>query len=167
MLVGKKIIIGVSGSIAAYKIAASEFVTFSDKRIKKNILIESPEDCLFLASAIEINKYSYTDTKNQGICSKLGVIAQDIENDFPSAVSVKTDYIPNVYSIVQVKDGCIYGVSNIKQYDKIKMIDNNNTIIFSTVVSVENDMLILDKPLVGYDEIFLYDGIFSQRFIFP
>ncbi len=86
---------------AAYRIAAASFNAFSDKRIKNIIGISNNENDLALLLKIKITDYKMIDTIAKGNQVHKKVIAQEVADILPSAVSKTTEFIPNIYKIAQ------------------------------------------------------------------
>ena len=80
-------------------IAAEGFVAFSDARIKNVISVSDPVADLATLRNIKITDYSYIDVVNKGNRPKKGVIAQELEQVYPTAVNRSSDFIPNVYAM--------------------------------------------------------------------
>ena len=78
-------------------IGAKEFRTYSDKRIKS---IKSDSDSqadLALINLLRVKNYQYIDTRQRGIAIKKGLIAQEVEQLYPGAVTHIPDFIPDIY----------------------------------------------------------------------
>jgi hypothetical protein len=79
------------------KIRASEFVSYSDRRIKKDI---TPADNLAdqeILRRLRVCDYQHVDVVRNGEASKKGFIAQEVEAVFPEAVHKSSDFIPDIY----------------------------------------------------------------------
>jgi hypothetical protein len=80
------------------RILASEFNTTSDRRIKSNIEIIDDKISLNKLRLIEPKKYQYVDKIKKGNAEVFGFIAQDVREQFPEAINIMTEYIPDIYS---------------------------------------------------------------------
>jgi hypothetical protein len=146
---------------ATGRIGASEFNAFSDKRIKSVIGISEGDDDLNLINQIEITDYTLIDKASKGNKRYKKVIAQQVEEIFPQAVSLTEDFIPSVYesaTTVTVKEN-IHTVSTKKAHgftigEKIKVIGSKP---FETEVTNVIDShtfeISLDQPET---ELFVY-----------
>lgn len=79
------------------KIRATEFVSYSDRRIKKDII---PADNLAdqdILRRLRVCDYRHVDVVRNGEASKKGFIAQEVEAVFPEAVHKSSDFIPDIY----------------------------------------------------------------------
>jgi hypothetical protein len=118
--------VNASGTCSIYshqRIFASNFISFSDRRIKKNITKVS--NCLNIINKINIVSYNYIDPF-KGNYDAYGVIAQDIYNIIPSAINKSKDIVPNIMkpalSISHIDDYiCINIKTNIDENDDIKI----------------------------------------------
>jgi hypothetical protein len=120
------------------------FVAASDNRIKNIVKIPETSESLEIIKKIQVTDYSYIDSiKNPGIHRKL--IAQNIKEHLPSAVSERVEFIPNIYdlSVNITKNGNVYTVQmedlkDIEKGDKLKLsIDENDTIEEVIVISID------------------------------
>ena len=73
-------------------------MTFSDKRIKDNIVDIDDEKALQILRLIKPKTYEYVDKLKRGSDSVIGFIAQEIKSILPKAVSITKDYIPNFFT---------------------------------------------------------------------
>jgi len=80
-------------------VAVTYVVAFSDARIKKVMAVSDPEADLATLRKVKITDYSYIDVLNKGNRPKKGVIAQELEQVYPIAVSRSSEFIPNVYAM--------------------------------------------------------------------
>jgi hypothetical protein len=118
---------GSSGSVAVSvravgRVLASEFGAVSDARVKKVISRTNNADDLKALSEIQITDYRYVDTVGKGTGIHKKVIAQELEQVYPQAVSNVTDVIPNIYKIAEIKAGRVTVTNDLKTGDKVKLI---------------------------------------------
>ena len=71
--------------------------TFSDRRIKDNIVDVEDDQCLQTLRLIKPKQYTYRDIAKQGTQPVWGFIAQEVAETLPYAVSTIEKEIPNVY----------------------------------------------------------------------
>ena len=84
---------------ASSSIIASEFGAYSDARIKKDQQRSDIRADLAALKQIKITDYRYKDAVQHGTAFKKGVLAQELEQVFPQAVSKHTDYITDIFSM--------------------------------------------------------------------
>jgi|SRR5665213_1493853 len=120
---------------ASDRIAASEFNAYSDARIK-NIQGQSDGAAdLKTLLGIKITDYTYKDTIANGSRSVKKVIAQQVEQVYPQAVSKSTGEVPDIYKLATIKDGWIQLVTDLKVGDRVKLIGEKEQGIY-TVLAV-------------------------------
>jgi hypothetical protein len=90
---------GGNVNIAVYsphRMACSEFMAFSDTRIKKDIVDVVDGDALNILRQIEPKMYKYKDTLKKGDKPVYGYIAQQIKEVLPHAVGLIKEFIPSI-----------------------------------------------------------------------
>jgi uncharacterized protein (UPF0335 family) len=112
---------------ASARIAATEFNAYSDARIKNIKGVSNSKNDLNTLMKIEITNYNLIDTIEKGNNSYKKVIAQQVEEVYPQAVSTLTDVIPNIYKLAEIKKGKITVANALKAGDKVKLIFENRT----------------------------------------
>ncbi|MBI1288543.1 MAG: hypothetical protein GC178_13310 [Flavobacteriales bacterium] len=137
---------------ASGRVMASEFDAFSDARIKNVIGIsESKKDLETLAS-IEITDYRMID-KMKDVKPFKKVIAQQVEEVYPQAVSTITEVIPDIYTVASANDGFIDISANVKAGDRIKLIrESGNEMV--TVTKVSEEGFFIDRKIT--EDVFVY-----------
>ena len=83
--------------VAAY-IRSSGSVSFSDQRIKSNIVDINDTYALDQLRGLKPKYYNYKDVKERGDESVIGFIAQEVKEVVPRAVSITDGEIPNIYT---------------------------------------------------------------------
>ena len=86
---------------AAGYIIATGFGVHSDKRIKEKITEVPDNMALEKLRVIECKYYKYKDKVARGTNKTIGFIAQQVKEQFPIAVSIKKDFIPNEMRIIK------------------------------------------------------------------
>jgi hypothetical protein len=134
---------------------AMNYTTSSDERIKMAITDLDTNNALAVIRNIAPKQFSFID---YNVSNKLqvGFIAQDVKESIDSAVSLKSDYIPNVYDSASVSDGSnltLHNVTTDKLVSsllglpiKLRLVCENNV---SKEVSVRN---IVDAKSVTIEE---------------
>ena len=100
---------GVSGAstngysiYAVDRVACAEVNVFSDKRIKNVIGTSNANQDLTTLMKLSIKDYTMKDIVQNGGQKFKKVIAQEVEEVYPLAVSQSTNYIPNVFTPAKV-----------------------------------------------------------------
>ena len=73
----------------------------SDSRIKKEIEEVPDNDALRKLNEIDVKYYKYKDHRSRGDQKQIGFIAQQVQDVFPIAVALKTEFVPNVYVLCE------------------------------------------------------------------
>eukprot|EP00798_Chlamydomonas_sp_ICE-L_P025526 gene25526-biopygen20008 len=103
---------GVSMNCSA-KVTASEFVVFSDARIKTGIEAYVADD---LIERLSVKRFEYVDTvEHPG--SMVGFIAQEVESVAPDCVSTTSSFVTDIYSSLPIisRDDreCVVSISDV------------------------------------------------------
>lgn len=107
---------------ATDRIAAPEFNAFSDARIKNIKGPTNNAEDLQTLMGIKITNYTLKDSIGKGSKPFKKVIAQQVEEVYPMAVSQMTDVIPDIYKKAVIKSGTIALANTLKAGDKVKLI---------------------------------------------
>ena len=84
---------------ASNRIVANEFDAISDARSKHVIGRSDIASDLDTLKKLRITDYRYIDVVEKGHQRKKGVIAQELEQVYPDAVRITSDFIPSVYAM--------------------------------------------------------------------
>ena len=159
-------------ALATYQgILASNYVYYSDVRIKKNIVDVDDDMALNYIRQIEPKIYQYIDYKSRGTSNVFGFIAQQIANVLPYATSKILEFIPDVYSFAN----CIPNSNNTTKlvftsniYTKdlfsnsyIKLIDPQNNLIYANITIIEDANIYIDK-LISYENVFVFGKLVND-----
>lgn len=87
--------------MATGRIVGTGFSAYSDKRIKNIIGKTNNEEDLEALKSIEITDYTHIDEVNKGRAVHKKVIAQQVEEVFPNAVSRTQGYVPSHYAMAE------------------------------------------------------------------
>lgn len=130
---------------ASGRVMASEFDAFSDARIKSVISVSNSEEDLKKLLGIKITDYRMKDAAKD-VKQYKKVIAQQVEEVYPEAVSQITDVIPNIYSLADIENGFVSLKADVKTGDRIKLILESGTEMV-TVTKVEENGFVIDSEL--------------------
>jgi hypothetical protein len=94
----------------------------SDSRIK-NILhpTDSAKDLQTLM-AIQITDYQFKDTINNGNAPQKKVIAQQLEQSFPQAVSARKGVVPDIFKNAEIKNGWVQLATDLKVSERVRLV---------------------------------------------
>jgi hypothetical protein len=139
---------------AAGWVFANTFIAFSDARIK-NIQGQSDSTAdLKTLLGIEVTDFTYKDTIAKGNRPQKKVIAQQVEQAYPQAVSKSTDVVPDIYRNAKLKDGWVQLATDLKVGERVKLIGEKEKGIYA-VLEVRDGAFRTDfKPAT--EQVFVY-----------
>jgi hypothetical protein len=131
---------------ASGRIAASEFNAFSDARIKKILRGSNSSEDLATLMRLKITDYKLIDSIEKGNKTYKKVIAQEVAEVYPNAVSQITDVIPNIYKIATFNDNFI-SLNNhgLQVGDKVKLIFAGSQSIYKVLAINEKGFRVDSK----------------------
>ncbi len=138
---------------ASDRIAAVEFNAFSDERIKNIRGRSDSEQDLNTLLAVEITDYTMIDTVAKGSQFHKKVIAQQVKDVFPQAVSTMTDVVPDIYQLSEIADGWVQLATDLQVGEKVKLIRKDGSDIYA-VQAVRDGAFRVDLAENG--EVFVY-----------
>jgi hypothetical protein len=101
--INNKLIISTSNLVANKDltvhgvVTANDFMSVSDKRLKKDLVAADPNHDLNVISQINIHNFKFKDEHQYGGKQKKGVIAQELELTLPHVVCKSEGFIPLLY----------------------------------------------------------------------
>lgn len=137
---------------ASGRVMASEFDAFSDARIKQVIGLSNSEEDLQHLLGIQITDYRMKD-QAKDLKPYKKVIAQQVEEVFPEAVSTITEVIPDIYALASVANGTIALKADVKVGDRLRLIrESGNEMV--TVIQVQETGFVIDSDIT--EQVFVY-----------
>ena len=113
--------------MATAAIWGSEFIAFSDARIKNVVGVSNAADDLDTLRKIEVTDYRFKDRIARGNRQQKKLIAQQVEDVYPQAVSRSTGHLPDIYKAADISaDGWIKLKSDLKVGDRVKLVDSSD-----------------------------------------
>lgn len=103
-------------------VAAPGYVTLSDARIKKVIGVSDNRKDLEQLMQIKVTDYTFLDTEMNGKGQQKKVIAQELEQVYPLAVSTTTNVVPDMMKKARMEDGWITLATDLKQGERVKIV---------------------------------------------
>ena len=110
---------------------------FSDERIKDIVGLSNSKKDLSTLLSLEITDYKMKD-KAKGDKPYKKVIAQQVKEVYPQAISLTTEVVPDIYAVATIKDGYVSLETDLKQGDKVRLILEDETSLFD-VISVDKN----------------------------
>jgi len=139
------------------------FYAMSDARIKKEIRLSDKLTDLEKLNRIEIVDYKYRDTVENGVRSQKGVIAQQVEKVFPSIVTKRSDYVPDIYALADeadVKDNqltlVLKNAHQLSTGDSVRLISETDGVKEVAVKVLNNKTFTVDNWTAAKGGIFVY-----------
>jgi hypothetical protein len=83
------------------RVVCKSLNAFSDARIKTNLRPSKRSDALKLLNQLKVTDYQLKDSLAHGPQYHQGFVAQEVERVFPQAVSQRSDFIPDIYSLAE------------------------------------------------------------------
>ncbi|MEM9525888.1 MAG: tail fiber domain-containing protein, partial [Bacteroidota bacterium] len=118
-------------------IGSTSYLAFSDARIKKQLRLSNSQQDLSTLMAIAITDYQHIDTIQRGSEIHKKVIAQQVAEVYPQAVTNSTrEIIPDIYQRATVKDGWIQLATDLQVGERVKIITEAGSQIYE-VTTVE------------------------------
>jgi hypothetical protein len=156
-------------------IVSLQSTTFSDRRMKENIVDVQDDQCLQKLRLLKPKQYTYKDTHKRGNAPVWGFIAQDVKSTLDYAVSTMQKEIPNIYKLASVSnDGkTLTFTENIVLQDghqRLMLKTWKDTEVRAVIASHTANTITLEEPLEQHDitceevtnEIFVYGQIVSD-----
>ena len=141
---------------AANGIMGKSIMSYSDRRIKKNIIEIEDDFALQKILQVQCKKYNYIDFTN-GTAVVIGFIAQQIKEVIPEAVTIIKDFVPNIFSAAtysSVTDTSNYSYnyysSNTSNYYSSNYY-SSNTYNIITLKNTSNVILNVNDNIKTYD----------------
>ncbi|MEL6275920.1 MAG: tail fiber domain-containing protein, partial [Bacteroidota bacterium] len=141
------------------RIATSELNVHSDERIKQIIGYSDGQADLQTLMDIQITDYRHIDTIQQGSGSRKKVIAQQVAEVFPQAVTKNIrEVVPDIYQRATHRDGWIWLATELAVGDRVKLITENSSDLYSVAEVAPHRFRVADLPLSpsGATTVFVY-----------
>ncbi len=141
-----------------FNIAGGNFFAHSDARIKNILGLSDQKEDLELLNMISITDYKYLDTISKGNRVVKKLIAQELEEIYPEAVSYTSKCIPDIYRHARVDKDWIYLSTDLKVGQPIQLnVTNGSQESIETVfvTAVEQDRFRIHQPM-SVDQVFVY-----------
>jgi hypothetical protein len=141
---------GVPANYSIYasdRIAATEFNAYSDRRIKHILRGSNSQEDLATLMKLKITDYKLIDSISKGHKEIKKVIAQEVAEVYPNAVSTMTDFIPNIYKLATIKDGFVALANHgLVVGDKVKLIFGDRQEVCKVLTINEKGFTVDSKP---------------------
>ena len=122
-----------SGSIFSY-----QFDVTSDRRIKTAFHPSDPAQDLKSLMKLQVTDYRFKDAATYGSGPQKKVIAQEVKEVFPQAVTSRTGVVPDVYQNAEAKDGWLMLATDLKVGERVRLVAEHATTV-EEVAEVRGD----------------------------
>jgi len=119
-------------------IVSPHFYATSDRRIKTQLSPTDSAEDLNSLMEIEVTNYQHKDTVTQGHTPQKKVIAQQVEEVYPQAVSRQKGVVPDIYQKASVKDGWVMLATDLKVGERVRLLGGEGDSI-EDVLEVRGD----------------------------
>jgi hypothetical protein len=144
----------LAGYIVAQAVFAQGYASNSDERIKDiQGRSDGAEDLRTLLD-IEVTDFRYKDVISQGSSPHKKLIAQQVEQVFPQAVSQRTDVVPDMYRPASFMDGWIALSTDLEKGERVRLISGKDDGVYE-VLEVKPEKFRTDFKPEG-DKVFVY-----------
>jgi microcystin-dependent protein len=128
------------------------FLATSDSRIKTDIQNIHDGNALEKLRLIEPMEYKYVDYIQRGDKRVFGFVAQQVAEHFPEAVTIKSDFIPDVYQLcsVDLENRTIEIIGNAKS-GSLRLMSPNRQIDV-TVTGLTTDLVQFSDDTITIDD---------------
>src|SRR6056300_857625 len=130
-----------------HRIACSEINSYSDSRIKKNVVDINDSSALDKIRLLEPKIYNYIDEKQKGTSNVYGFIAQEVANVLPYAVTVSEGDIPNILTNSNVSVTSDSNVLELRLDTTVEGLTLSNTSNIN--ITTDNDQY-LTVPVLSF-----------------
>lgn len=156
------------------RIAASEFSAISDKRVKKILNERDIDKDLEYLKNVKIYNFEYIDKHLYSSRTKIGYMAQELEEYNRNLVNYSTNFIPNIFNDFSVKTmDDMHIIELDKKYDisindilKLRIIKNNGEIKIKelSIINKINNIIYLSysKNLSEVTNVFIYGKLVND-----
>jgi len=103
-------------------IVAAVFLATSDRRIKTKLSLTDSVKDLKTLMGIEVTDYQLKDTVTNGSAQHKKVIAQQVEEVYPQAVSRQKGVVPDIYQKASVKEGWVQLATDLKVGERVRLM---------------------------------------------
>lgn len=140
------------------KIGCTEVDVFSDRRIKTDIQDSDPSKDLDTILALRVRDFRYRDPIEHGTTKYTGLVAQEVKEVFPAAVSTHDGVIPDIFQVPSSFSGRLCRFTNkiegLVPGARVKVLDESVE-KFLEVTRVSDFEIEFDSEIEG-PKVFVY-----------
>ena len=140
------------------KIGCTEVDVFSDRRIKSDIRDSDSSKDLDTILALRVREFRYKDPIEHGSATYTGLVAQEVKEVFPAAVSTHEGVIPDIFQVPTAFSGRVCQFTNkiegLQVGARVKVLDESVEKILK-IVRVSDFEIEFDSEING-PKVFVY-----------
>lgn len=143
-------------------VKAVAYVAVSDGRIKDIEQRSDIENDLAIVNQLQVTDYKYKDVVANGHGTTKGFIAQEVEQLIPEAITITSDFIPNIYEMAQEVVAAPNGMSiklknahQLKEGDEVRLVADGRADCMVDEVIDENTFTVCGLP-ENAEQVFVY-----------
>lgn len=141
---------------ASGMIMSPAFIAYSDERTKKIQGVSSGDIDLLTLMRIQVTNYEHHDYIAKGKSPQKKVIAQQVEQVFPQAVSKSVDVIPDIYQLATHKDGWVLLKTDLKVGERVRLISGQSQEVYEVLEIDENHSKFRTGFITNAADVFVY-----------
>lgn len=135
-------------------VLALEFFVSSDARIKTDLAPTDSAADLATLSRIQVTNYRHKDQSAAGATTQKKVVAQQVEQVFPQAVSSRTGVVPDIYRHAEANAGWVQLATGLRAGERVRVITPESDSLH-VVLEANPAAFRLDLPASATD-VFIY-----------
>jgi hypothetical protein len=145
----------VDARVRATAIDVTTISIDSDRRIKRIVGRSSAAKDLETLLRLQITDYDYKDPTLHGTKPQKKLIAQEVEEVFPQAVSRKVGLTPDIYQFADQKDGWIALSTDLKIGDRVRLVGDIGGMTMYEVLEMQSGRFRVDYKQPD-EKVFVY-----------
>jgi hypothetical protein len=123
-----------------------EMVVTSDRRIKTDFVKSDSKLDLLKLNQLKVTDFNYIDKVHYGDKHKKGLIAQEVEEVFPIAVTKTKGVVPDIYKLAACKDGWVALATDLKKGERVKLITDKTADVYEVLEVTKDKFRTAFKP---------------------
>ena len=146
---------------ASNRVAATEFNSYSDSRIKTNIIDIDDSAALNILRQIQPKRYNYKDVVARGTQPVWGFIAQQVASVLDYSTKIIKDFIPNIYENANVTDMNTLTLltkttSELAVNQRVRVITSDDKPVETKITSIVDDHTFTVEESMTGDKVFVF-----------
>jgi hypothetical protein len=136
-------------------IAADVFFATSDARMKRVVGLSDAQADLQRLLQVKVTDYRFIDTARFHSGMQKKVIAQELEQVYPEAVTRGTDVVPDIFKKAVITNGWVALETNLKAGERVRLVTQKQNTVHE-VLDVQPGRFLISAHPVGQQDVFVY-----------